>query len=174
MRAIKCFSKAALEANGHTSQIFTQLSVIFHLTEADYKPKANRLSTPSLIMPPTKPRTTTNRQTKKTKTKKSTASSVSSISSSTVLPSSGFLLTCDPPAKQFIKYLDDKRSIDKKFILQDLDATHLLIVNDLKVRQDILKQVEEWMDEVSIISVCYHDFLSIVYFCRMYFQTSNV
>merc|ERR1711862_870833 len=91
---------------------------------------------------------TTNRQRKsKSKKSESTTASISSNSSSTALPSSGFLLTCDPPAKQFIKRLDDKKSIEKKFILQDLDATHLLIVNDLKVREEILREVEEWMDE---------------------------
>jgi TFIIH basal transcription factor complex TTD-A subunit len=62
--------------------------------------------------------------------------------------SSGYLLTCDPPMKQFIIHLNDKKSADKKFILEDLDATHLLIKGD--VRDEITRKVDEWMDEVRI------------------------
>jgi hypothetical protein len=39
-------------------------------------------------------------------------------------PSAGFLVTCDPPTKQFIKFLDKAKSADKKFILEDLDANN--------------------------------------------------
>ena len=49
--------------------------------------------------------------------------------------------------KQFIIHLNDKKSADKKFILEDLDATHLLIKGD--VRDEITRKVDEWMDEVS-------------------------
>jgi len=47
--------------------------------------------------------------------------------------------------KQFIMHLNDKKSADKKFILEDLDATHLLIKGD--VRDEITRKVDEWMDE---------------------------
>lgn len=47
--------------------------------------------------------------------------------------------------KQFILHLNDKKSADKKFILEDLDATHLLIKGD--VRDEITRKVDEWMDE---------------------------
>ena len=50
--------------------------------------------------------------------------------------------------KQFILHLNDKKSADKKFILEDLDATHLLIKGD--VRDEITRKVDEWMDEVRI------------------------
>jgi bifunctional DNase/RNase len=50
--------------------------------------------------------------------------------------------------KQFIIHLNDKKSADKKFILEDLDATHLLIKGD--VRDEITRKVDEWMDEVRI------------------------
>ena len=49
--------------------------------------------------------------------------------------------------KQFIIHLNDKKSADKKFILEDLDARHLLIKGD--VRDEITRKVDEWMDEVS-------------------------
>jgi len=47
--------------------------------------------------------------------------------------------------KQFIIHLNDKKSADKKFILEDLDARHLLIKGD--VRDEITRKVDEWMDE---------------------------
>ncbi|KAL7499178.1 hypothetical protein ACHAWT_007046 [Skeletonema menzelii] len=71
--------------------------------------------------------------------------STQSNQSSGVTSSSGYLLTCDPPMKQFIIHLNDKKSADKKFILEDLDARHLLIKGD--VRDEITRKVDEWMDE---------------------------
>ncbi|KAL7538304.1 hypothetical protein ACHAXR_008457, partial [Thalassiosira sp. AJA248-18] len=59
--------------------------------------------------------------------------------------SAQFLLTCDPPMKQFIINLNDQKIADKKFILEDLDATHLLIKGD--ARDEITRKVEEWMDQ---------------------------
>jgi hypothetical protein len=81
--------------------------------------------------------------------KKSAASSASVSTTSSSGLSSGFLLTCDPPAKQFILHLNDTKIADKKFIIEDLDATHLLIKGE--VREEITRKVEEWMDEVSLI-----------------------
>lgn len=82
--------------------------------------------------------------------KKSTASSAGSVSTtSSHALSSGFLLTCDPPAKQFILHLNDTKIADKKFILEDLDATHLLIKGE--VREEITRKVEEWMDMVRLL-----------------------
>ena len=81
------------------------------------------------------------------------------------IQSSGFLLTCDPPAKQFIRQLDEKRSVDKKFILEDLDATHLLI--DGKAIDEIERKVEAWMDEVSSSLICQ----SIIIFLKILFHS---
>jgi len=47
--------------------------------------------------------------------------------------------------KQFIINLNDQKIADKKFIIEDLDATHLLIRGE--VRDEINRKVEEWMDE---------------------------
>eukprot|EP00584_Thalassiosira_punctigera_P009550 CAMPEP_0172544196 /NCGR_PEP_ID=MMETSP1067-20121228/14400_1 /TAXON_ID=265564 ORGANISM="Thalassiosira punctigera, Strain Tpunct2005C2" /NCGR_SAMPLE_ID=MMETSP1067 /ASSEMBLY_ACC=CAM_ASM_000444 /LENGTH=64 /DNA_ID=CAMNT_0013330719 /DNA_START=266 /DNA_END=460 /DNA_ORIENTATION=- len=47
--------------------------------------------------------------------------------------------------KQFIIHLNDQKIVDKKFIIEDLDATHLLIKGE--VRDEITRKVEEWMDE---------------------------
>jgi len=61
------------------------------------------------------------------------------------LPSAGLLLTCDPPVKQYIKRLDDLKSNDKKFVIEDLDETHLLVQE--KARDEINRKVEDWMNE---------------------------
>jgi hypothetical protein len=42
-------------------------------------------------------------------------------------PVAGYLISCDVPTKQYIQYLNELKPVDKKFILEDLDATHLLI-----------------------------------------------
>lgn len=79
------------------------------------------------------------------KPKRSTSPTQSSIKSS------GYLVTCDAPTKQFILHLNEAKPVEKKFVLQDLDATHLLIKS--KSREEILTQVERWMDENVFSSV---------------------
>ncbi len=59
----------------------------------------------------------------------------------------GYLISCDVPTKQYIQHLNDLKTQDKKFILEDLDAEHLLIKT--KARAEIDKKVEQWMDAVS-------------------------
>jgi TFIIH basal transcription factor complex TTD-A subunit len=60
-------------------------------------------------------------------------------------PSAGYLISCDIPTKQFIQYLNELKPVDKKFIIQDLDATHLLVKH--KAKDEITRKVEEWLDE---------------------------
>jgi len=72
-----------------------------------------------------------------------------SPSPSAALPSAGYLLSCDAPTKQFIKSLNESKALDKKFIIEDLDPTHLLVKD--KAREEIMRKVEEWMDAVSYI-----------------------
>mmetsp|Transcript_26486 Transcript_26486/g.58067 ORF Transcript_26486/g.58067 Transcript_26486/m.58067 type:complete len:111 (-) Transcript_26486:319-651(-) len=64
--------------------------------------------------------------------------------SSSDLPSAGYLLTCDPPTTQFVKHLNETKRVGKKFIIEELDATHLLIKGN--AREEVLSKVEEWMD----------------------------
>uniref|UniRef100_A0A6T6HXU1 General transcription and DNA repair factor IIH subunit TFB5 n=1 Tax=Craspedostauros australis TaxID=1486917 RepID=A0A6T6HXU1_9STRA len=59
--------------------------------------------------------------------------------------SAGYLITCDVPTKQYIQYLNEMKAVDKKFIIEDLDATHLLVKK--KARAEIERRVESWMDE---------------------------
>ena len=77
--------------------------------------------------------------------------------------------------KQFIIHLNDQKIADKKFIIEDLDATHLLIKGD--VRDEITRKVEEWMDEVShiMILVCciQFDFFSL-FMLHILFGANNI
>ena len=53
--------------------------------------------------------------------------------------------------KQYIKLLDDLKSSDNKFVIEDLDETHLLVKE--KARDEINRKVEDWMNEVSTSSI---------------------
>lgn len=61
------------------------------------------------------------------------------------LPSAAYLISCDVPTKQFIQYLNELKGVDKKFILQDLDRTHLLV--KVSCRHEIEKKVEDWLND---------------------------
>ena len=56
----------------------------------------------------------------------------------------GYLISCDVPTKQFIQHLNELKPVDKKFIIEDLDAQHLLVKENAK--DEILRKVEEWED----------------------------
>lgn len=43
----------------------------------------------------------------------------------------GILVECDPAMKQFLLQLDDKNTLGKKFVINDLDDTHLFISADI-------------------------------------------
>jgi len=60
-------------------------------------------------------------------------------------PCAGYLISCDVPTKQYIQYLNELKPVDKKFILEDLDATNLLVKK--KARDEIERKVDAWMDE---------------------------
>jgi hypothetical protein len=63
----------------------------------------------------------------------------------------GYVLECDAPVKQFVQYNDSTRHDDKKWIISDLDDTHLLIRK--KYQTEIIKKVNEWMDSNVFSSV---------------------
>ena len=60
-------------------------------------------------------------------------------------PPAGYLISCDVPTKQYIQHLNDLKPVDKKFILEDLDAEHLLV--KATARNEIESKVEAWMDD---------------------------
>uniref|UniRef100_A0A4W6CFY5 General transcription and DNA repair factor IIH subunit TFB5 n=3 Tax=Lates TaxID=8186 RepID=A0A4W6CFY5_LATCA len=59
----------------------------------------------------------------------------------------GVLVECDAAMKQFLLYLDETMALGKKFILKDLDDTHLFILAE--VVQTLQERVGELMDQNS-------------------------
>lgn len=60
----------------------------------------------------------------------------------------GILVECDPAMKQFLLHLDEKNSLGSKFIIQDLDETHIFISADvLEMLQD---KIDDLMDKVAV------------------------
>lgn len=56
----------------------------------------------------------------------------------------GVLVECDPAMKQFLLHLDETQKLGRKFILADLDDTHVFIESDIL---DLLKdKIDELMD----------------------------
>jgi len=59
----------------------------------------------------------------------------------------GVLVECDPAMKQFLLYLDEKLKLGSRFIIQDLDETHLFISCD--VVEQLKAQIDSYMDQES-------------------------
>ncbi|GAA6046966.1 hypothetical protein JCM3770_003454 [Rhodotorula araucariae] len=51
----------------------------------------------------------------------------------------GVLVTCDPAVKQILLQLDEESSRTKRFLIADLDETHVLIAPDAveRVREEL-------------------------------------
>lgn len=56
----------------------------------------------------------------------------------------GILIECDPAMKQYLLHLDETNALGKKFILQDLDETHLFVSAD--VMASIQRKIDDLMD----------------------------
>eukprot|EP00794_Sanderia_malayensis_P004406 gene4405-4995_t len=59
----------------------------------------------------------------------------------------GVLIECDPTVKQFLLHLDEKNQLGQKFIIKDLDATHLFISSE--VVSLLQEKMWELMDQLS-------------------------
>jgi len=60
----------------------------------------------------------------------------------------GVLVECDPAMKQFLLHLDEKFLLGSRFIIQDLDDTHIFISADVL---DMLKsRIDDLMDKISV------------------------
>lgn len=59
----------------------------------------------------------------------------------------GVLVECDPAMKQFLLYLDESNALGKKFIIQDLDETHVFVLAELV--NFLQERVGELMDQNS-------------------------
>jgi TFIIH basal transcription factor complex TTD-A subunit len=80
----------------------------------------------------------------KTSDARATAGISAQVATDDAIPSAGYLVSCDVPTKQFIQYLNELKPTDKKFILQDLDATHLLVKAQAKT--EIERKIENFFD----------------------------
>ncbi|BFZ13705.1 hypothetical protein BsWGS_16744 [Bradybaena similaris] len=59
----------------------------------------------------------------------------------------GVLIECDPAMKQFLLHLDEKNEFGRKFVLQDLDDTHLFVASD--IIDTLQEKIDELMDQMS-------------------------
>jgi TFIIH basal transcription factor complex TTD-A subunit len=63
----------------------------------------------------------------------------------------GVLIECDPQMKQFLLHLDESNALGLRFIIQDLDSTHLFVSSDII---DTLKnKIDDLMDQISFVDV---------------------
>lgn len=58
-----------------------------------------------------------------------------------------FLVFSDHAMKQFLLHLDETMALGRKFILQDLDETHLFISAD--ILETLQSRVDDLMDQIS-------------------------
>uniref|UniRef100_A0A6M2E376 General transcription and DNA repair factor IIH subunit TFB5 n=2 Tax=Amblyomma TaxID=6942 RepID=A0A6M2E376_9ACAR len=59
----------------------------------------------------------------------------------------GILVECDPAMKQFLLHLDDTNALGKKFIIQDLDETHVFITAE--ILDTLQNKIDDIMDQIS-------------------------
>lgn len=64
-----------------------------------------------------------------------------------VVVDEGVLIECAPQMKQFILFLDEKQPTGEKFVLKDLDATHIFV--DSKFVGQIKNQIDDLMEQVN-------------------------
>jgi TFIIH basal transcription factor complex TTD-A subunit len=64
----------------------------------------------------------------------------------------GVLIECDPQMKQFLVHLEDTNALGgRKFIIQDLDATHLFVSADMI---EMLKnQIDDLMEKINFVEI---------------------
>jgi hypothetical protein len=78
-----------------------------------------------------------------TNTKGSASKNDSTSATKTNTPAcAGVIVSCDVPTVQYLKHLNETIYSNNMFILEHLDATHLLVKR--KARNLILQKVEEW------------------------------
>jgi len=59
----------------------------------------------------------------------------------------GILIQCDSVMKQFLLHLDETNVLGKKFIIQDLDDTHLFVSSD--ILETLRGKIDDLMDQIS-------------------------
>lgn len=61
----------------------------------------------------------------------------------------GVLIECDPQMKQFLLHLDETSALNKRFVIQDLDATHLFVESNSI--QQLKDRIEDLMEKVNYV-----------------------
>ena len=62
----------------------------------------------------------------------------------------GVLIECDPQMKQCLLHLDDTKAVNgQKFIIQDLDATHLFV--DVNMITELKRQIDDLMERINFV-----------------------
>ncbi|XP_055386533.1 general transcription factor IIH subunit 5 [Condylostylus longicornis] len=59
----------------------------------------------------------------------------------------GVIVECDPAMKQFLIHLDETLALGRKFIIQDLDESHLFISTDIV--ETLQGKIDDLMDKIS-------------------------
>ena len=73
----------------------------------------------------------------------------------------GILVECDPAMKQFLLHLDEKFLLGSKFIIQDLDETHLFISPE--VIEMLKSQIDDLMDKISVPLVNFYCIATLIF-----------
>jgi TFIIH basal transcription factor complex TTD-A subunit len=56
-------------------------------------------------------------------------------------------LKSDSSMRQFLLYLDENRAIGEKFVIEELDDTHLFV--DLQLVEKLKEKIDELMDKLA-------------------------
>lgn len=63
----------------------------------------------------------------------------------------GILIECDAQMKQFLLHLDETNALGTKFIIQDLDATHLFVSPE--VIETLKNKIDDLMDQINYVEM---------------------
>lgn len=63
----------------------------------------------------------------------------------------GVLIECDPQMKQFLLHLDETNALGGKFILQDLDSTHIFIDSTSLTR--LTNEIDDLMEKINFVEI---------------------
>lgn len=63
----------------------------------------------------------------------------------------GVLVECDAQMKQFLLHLDETEALGTKFIIQDLDPTHIFVSHD--IIETLKAKIDDLMDQINYVDV---------------------
>ncbi|TPX53352.1 hypothetical protein SeMB42_g00839 [Synchytrium endobioticum] len=58
----------------------------------------------------------------------------------------GYIIECDPAAKQILKKVHEESSVNERFIVEDLDETHLLVKDDMDRIREAARQLDQILE----------------------------